>query len=70
MTYKMPEDEFFESALNAINKKDVNVFYEGYKRRKIYAQDLLVLQELGKTRVYTKNLIFQNTKNLMFGKIA
>jgi len=47
MTYKLPEDEFFESAWNAINMKDVNVFYEGYKRRKIYAQDLLVLQELG-----------------------
>ena len=43
----MPEDDFFESVWNALNKKDVNVFYESYRRRKIYAQDLLVLQELG-----------------------
>lgn len=45
--YKMPEDEFFESAWNALNKKDVNVFCEGYKRRKIYEQDLAILEELG-----------------------
>ena len=46
--YKMPEDDFFESVWNALNKKDVNTFYESYKRRKKYAQNLIVLQELGK----------------------
>lgn len=45
--YKMPEDEFFESALNKLNKKDVNAFCEGYKRRRIYEQDLAILEELG-----------------------
>ena len=44
----MPEDEFFESARNAINKKDINVFYEGYKRRRIYELDLAVLEEISK----------------------
>lgn len=42
----MSEDEFFESALNAIDKKNINVFYEGYKRRKIYELDLTVLEEI------------------------
>ena len=42
----MPEDEFFESAWNTLNKKDVNVFCEGYKRRRIYEQDLAVLEEI------------------------
>ena len=46
--YKMPEDKFFESAWIALNgKKDVNTFHEGYKRRRIYEQDLAVLEELG-----------------------
>lgn len=43
----MPEDKFFESAQNTLNKKDVNAFCEGYKRRRIYEQDLAILEELG-----------------------
>ena len=48
--YKMPEDKFFESAWIALNgKKDVNTFHEGYKRRRIYEQDLAILEELTDT---------------------
>lgn len=42
----MSDDKFFETALNAL-KKDVNVFCEGYRRRRIYEQDLAILEELG-----------------------
>lgn len=60
----MPEDKFFESVLNTLNnKKDVNVFRECYKRRRIYEQDLAVLEEIGlknnvrtNTQWYTKNI--------------
>ena len=44
--YKMPEDKFFESVWNLINKMDVNWFHDLYKRRKIYEQDLAVLEEI------------------------
>jgi len=44
--YKMPKDEFFESARNTLNKKDVNAFCEGYRRRRIYELDLAVLEEI------------------------
>lgn len=46
--YKMPEDEFFESARNTLNKKNVNTFCEGYRRRRIYELDLAVLEEISK----------------------
>ena len=58
----MPEDKFFETARNAHNKKDVNAFHEGYKRRRIYEKALVILEELSKSMSFIEEQKEQNGK--------